>query len=70
MMVINAAGYRAGEVAAMVGQYLPIIAMQHQYLITEMIPEAAGAEVQTALLRDPTFPTICARTRRPDPWAL
>ncbi|MBL8707817.1 MAG: FAD-dependent oxidoreductase [Rhodospirillaceae bacterium] len=51
--VINAAGYRAGEVAAMVGQYLPIIAMQHQYLITEMIPELAARAEKLPLVRDP-----------------
>jgi dimethylglycine dehydrogenase len=51
--VINAAGYRAGEVAAMVGQYLPIIAMQHQYLITEMIPELAARDTKLPLVRDP-----------------
>nr|WP_298688840.1 FAD-dependent oxidoreductase [uncultured Dongia sp.] len=51
--VINAAGYRAGEVAAMVGQYLPIIAMQHQYLITEMIPELAARKEKLPLVRDP-----------------
>ena len=51
--VINAAGYRAGEVAAMVGQYLPIIAMQHQYLITEMIPELAARSEKLPLVRDP-----------------
>src|SRR6185369_16238266 len=52
-VVINAAGYRAGEVAAMVGQYLPIIAMQHQYLITEMIPEVQALKSKLPLLRDP-----------------
>lgn len=51
--VINAAGYRAGEIAAMVGQYLPIIAMQHQYLITEMIPELAARSEKLPLVRDP-----------------
>ena len=51
--VINAAGYRAGEVAALVGQYLPIIAMQHQYLITEMIPELAARKEKLPLVRDP-----------------
>ena len=50
--VINAAGYRAGEVAALVGQYLPIIAMQHQYLITEMIPELAARKEKLPLVRE------------------
>ncbi len=52
--VINAAGYRGGEVAAMVGEYLPIVTLAHQYLVTEDIPElvARGAE-RLPLIRDP-----------------
>ena len=34
-IVVNAAGYRAGEIMALVGQHLPIVSMQHQYLVTE-----------------------------------
>ncbi|MBS0398703.1 MAG: GcvT family protein [Proteobacteria bacterium] len=52
--VINAAGYRGGEVAAMVGAYLPMVTLAHQYLVTEDIPEllARGA-ARLPLLRDP-----------------
>ncbi len=52
--VINAAGYRGGEVAAMIGEYLPIVTLSHQYLITEDIPEliARGA-ARVPLVRDP-----------------
>jgi dimethylglycine dehydrogenase len=52
--VINAAGYRGGEIASMVGQYLPIVTLAHQYLVTEDIPElvARGAQ-RLPLLRDP-----------------
>ena len=52
--VINAAGYRGGEVAAMVGEYLPIVTLSHQYLITEDIPALVerGA-ARLPLLRDP-----------------
>jgi len=52
--VINAAGYRGGEVAAMVGQYLPIVTLSHQYLVTDDIPElvARGSD-RLPLLRDP-----------------
>ena len=51
--LVNAAGYRAGEVMAMVGQHLPIVSMSHQYLVTEPIPELAGREKKLPLLRDP-----------------
>jgi len=52
--VINAAGYRGGEVAAMVGLYLPIVTLSHQYLLTEDIPALVerGA-ARLPLLRDP-----------------
>ncbi|MGO1120809.1 GcvT family protein [Rhodovibrionaceae bacterium A322] len=51
--VINAGGYRGAEVAAMVGQYLPIVSMQHQYLVTESVPELAGKSDILPLMRDP-----------------
>ncbi|MBV8876907.1 MAG: GcvT family protein, partial [Gammaproteobacteria bacterium] len=52
--VINAAGYRGGEVAEMIGEYLPIVTLSHQYLVTEDIPEltARGRE-RLPLVRDP-----------------
>ncbi len=51
--IINAAGYRAAEVSALVGQFLPIVTMQHQYLITEPVPELAEHGQLTPLVRDP-----------------
>lgn len=37
--VVNAAGYRAGEVAAMFGRKLPMMVMSHQYILFDEIPE-------------------------------
>lgn len=37
--VVNAAGYRAREVGALFGRSVPMVAMSHQYLLTEPIPE-------------------------------
>ena len=52
--VINAAGYRGGEVAAMIGEYLPIITLSHQYLVTEEIPAlVARGAARLPLVRDP-----------------
>lgn len=42
--VVNAAGLWAREVGRMVGLELPVLAMEHQYLITEDMPEVAAAE--------------------------
>ena len=52
--VINAAGYRGGEVAALAGEYLPIVTLSHQYLVTEDIPElVARGSARLPLVRDP-----------------
>jgi len=52
-IVVNAAGYRAAEVGAMVGLDLPVVSMQHQYLVSEAIPELAARDTKLPLLRDP-----------------
>ena len=51
--VVNAAGYRAGEIMAMVGRHLPIAVMSHQYLVTEDVPELKDRSEHLPLLRDP-----------------
>jgi dimethylglycine dehydrogenase len=52
--VINAAGYRGGEVAAMIGEYLPVVTLSHQYLLTEDVPELVSrGAARLPLLRDP-----------------
>jgi dimethylglycine dehydrogenase len=40
--VVNAGGLWAREVAAMAGHYLPLHPMEHQYLVTEEVPEIAA----------------------------
>ncbi len=52
-IVLNAAGYRAGEVMALLGRNLPIVSLSHQYLVTEEIPELAALATPVPLLRDP-----------------
>ena len=44
--VVNAGGLWAREVGRMVGLELPVLAMEHQYLITEDMPELAGLKEQ------------------------
>ncbi len=41
--VVNAGGLWAREVGRMVGRELPVLAMEHQYLVTEDMPEALAA---------------------------
>ncbi len=52
-VVVNAAGYRADEIGAMVGRDIPNVAMSHQYLVTEDVPELAARFEKLPLLRDP-----------------
>ncbi len=45
--VVNAGGLWAREVGRMVGLELPVLAMEHQYLITEDMPEVAAINKST-----------------------
>src|SRR5213075_1527867 len=45
--VVNAAGLWAREVGRFVGLELPVLAMAHQYLITEEIPEVIAFNKET-----------------------
>ena len=49
--VVNAGGLWAREVGRMVGLELPVLAMEHHYLITEDMPELVGHEGAAALHR-------------------
>src|ERR1700741_4094417 len=48
--VVNAGGLWAREVGRMVGLELPVLAMEHQYLITEDIPALKGQKEQLHLI--------------------
>ncbi len=52
-VVVNAAGYRGAEVADMIGEFLPMVALEHQYLVTESVPELQALDAKIPLLRDP-----------------
>lgn len=42
--VVNAGGLWAREVGRMVGLSIPVLAMQHHYIVTDAIPELAGLD--------------------------
>ncbi|MGH8315366.1 MAG: FAD-dependent oxidoreductase, partial [Steroidobacterales bacterium] len=48
--VVNAGGLWAREVGHMVGLELPVLAMEHQYLITEDLPELKGQKEQLHII--------------------
>ena len=52
--VVNAAGLWAREVAALAGIYLPLHPMEHQYFITEDIPEVYERAEELPHVMDPT----------------
>ena len=51
-VVINVAGLWAREVAAMAGYTLPLVPMEHQYVVTDTIPEIAALDKEIPLTRD------------------
>ncbi|MBI2467809.1 MAG: GcvT family protein, partial [Candidatus Rokubacteria bacterium] len=51
-VVVNAAGTWAREIGRMVGLDLPIVPMEHQYLVTEAIPEVAALGGELPLVRE------------------
>ena len=50
--VVNAAGLWGREVAEMAGIYLPLMTMEHQYLVTETIPEIAAMDRELPSVAD------------------
>lgn len=62
--IVNASGYRVNEVASMMGAYHPVISMEHQYLVTETIPEIANAGMRIPLLRCPGDDFYCRQEKQ------
>ncbi len=54
--VVNAGGYRCNEVGSMMGVEHPVASMEHQYMLTEDIPEIVdmGGDFRVPLIRCPT----------------
>ena len=52
-IVVNASGYRANEVGAMLGVEHPVVSMEHMYFLTESIPELEALDWQVPIIRCP-----------------
>jgi dimethylglycine dehydrogenase len=52
-IIVNAAGFRGREVAAMMGQNLPIVSLAHQYVVTEDMAAVAERTDRFPIVRDP-----------------
>ena len=52
-IVVNACGYRVNEVGAMMGVEHPVVSMEHQYFLTEPVPQIEAIDYRVPLLRCP-----------------
>jgi dimethylglycine dehydrogenase len=79
-IVVNAAGQWAREIGRMVGVDLPIVPLEHQFLVTEPLEELSSLEVELPVLRDAAASFYVREEgggllvgpfeRDPKPWAL
>ena len=79
-VVVNAAGQWAKQVGCMVGIDLPIVPLEHHYLVTEKLEEVRSLEVELPVLRDADASfyireevgalLVGAFERNTKPWAL
>jgi dimethylglycine dehydrogenase len=79
-IVVNAAGQWAREVGRLAGVDLPIVPMEHQYVVTAPVPEVAALERELPVLRDADASYYVRQEgealllgpfeRSPRPWAL
>ncbi|MEO3415090.1 FAD-dependent oxidoreductase [Roseovarius sp. CAU 1744] len=61
--VINAAGFYGARVAALAGLAAPVVTLEHQYLVTEPIPELETHTDLFPLVRDPDIRFYLRRER-------
>jgi dimethylglycine dehydrogenase len=49
--VVNCSGFWGREVGRLSGQDLPLVAVQHQYLVTKSVPEVQALKKEFPVLR-------------------
>ena len=52
-VVVNATGFYGADIAAMVGQALPVATLEHQYMVTEPLDALRSCDSLFPLVRDP-----------------
>ncbi|MEO0402054.1 MAG: FAD-dependent oxidoreductase [Pseudomonadota bacterium] len=62
-VVVNACGYRVNEVGAMMGVHHPVTSMEHQYFVTDEIPDIVAASHRMPLLRCPISDYYCRQEK-------
>lgn len=62
-VVVNASGYYGRAVGEMVGQALPVVTLEHQYLVTDSVAELEATPDNFPLIRDPDIMYYLRRER-------
>ena len=62
-VVVNASGYYGRQVGEMVGASLPVVTLEHQYLVTQALPELEANPKHFPLVRDPDIMYYLRRER-------
>ena len=62
-MVINAGGFWGKEIGKLAGLDLPLVPMQHQYLVTKTVPEVKALEKEFPVLRHLEGSFYCRQER-------
>ena len=62
-IIVNAGGYRCNEVGGLMGVTHPVVSMEHQYFVTEAIPEIAQAGHRMPLIRCPISDFYCRQEK-------
>ncbi len=62
--VVNASGYRVNEVAGLMGVHLPVVSMEHQYIVTGHMTDIAELPRRVPLLRCPTHDFYCRQEKQ------
>ena len=52
-IIVNAGGYRANEIGAMMGVEHPVVSMEHMYFLTDPIAALEEMEERVPIIRDP-----------------
>lgn len=61
--VINAAGSNGGRIAAMAGLYVPVVTLEHQYMVTSPLAALEDDTATFPLIRDPDIRFYLRRER-------
>ena len=62
-IVVNATGFYGANVAALVGQHIPVATLEHQYLVTDALDELENNQTLFPLVRDPDIRFYLRRER-------